>query len=440
MRVVFSSLLFTALLSKADSYSPISAGPPLRPRTPQRSAPGVVSLIGAVDPADAVQHVHAAMAAAPVASQLLADAGLVGGMTDEAIKAASGELDWWGTYIKFVEDGILGLRAVYAEADLPFPYGLAIFTFVLGVKVITLPLNWKQLSGAARMKSIKPVQERVQLWYGDNDQMKNAAVGNLYENLDINPLAGCLPALAQIPVFLGVYYSVTSIAKAAIIQEGFLWIPNLSGPISDRRDGLTWLTDGWVDGVPRLGWEDTLAYLTIPVILVATQTLSLQLLGSFDAIDDGKEETKNVGMALRLLPLMIGWFAMNAPSGLGAPPRPLHCTLPRTLLRTLLCTPRTTPRTTPRYPAHHPAHHPNPLAGLYWVFNNVLTTLSTVTVKKLVEQAELEPEPIMTLAALGPRREPLPMAELGAAPDWVPQAPPEMEAAAEGAETAEVEA
>lgn len=167
------------------------------------------------------------------------------------------------------------------------------------------------------MKSIKPVQERVQLWYGDNDQMKNAAVGNLYENLDINPLAGCLPALAQIPIFLGVYYSVTSIAKAAIVQEGFLWIPNLSGPISDRRDGLTWLTDGWVDGVPRLGWEDTLAYLTIPVILVATQTLSLQLLGSFDAIDESKDDQKNVANALRFLPLMIGWFALNVPAGLG---------------------------------------------------------------------------------------------------------------------------
>jgi YidC/Oxa1 family membrane protein insertase len=360
----------------------------------------VVALIGAVDPADAVQHVHAAVAAAPVASQLLTDAGLVDGMTDEAIKAASGELGWWGTYIKFVEDGILGLRSFYVSQGLEYPYGLAIFTFVLGVKLITLPLNWKQLSGAARMKSIKPVQERVQLWYGDNDQMKNAAVGNLYENLDINPLAGCLPALAQIPVFLGVYYSVTSIAKAAIIQEGFLWIPNLSGPISDRRDGLTWLTDGWVDGVPRLGWEDTLAYLTIPVILVATQTLSLQLLGSFDAIDDGKEESKNVATALRLLPLMIGWFAMNAPSGL----------------------------------------------GLYWVFNNVLTTVSTVTVKKLVEQDELEPEPIITLAALGPRRDPLPMAEMGGAPDWVPQAPKELEEgandgeASEAKETADVKA
>jgi len=66
-----------------------------------------------------------------------------------------------------------------------------------------------------------------------------------------------------------------------------------------------------------------------------------------------------VATALRLLPLMIGWFAMNAPSGL----------------------------------------------GLYWVFNNVLTTISTVTVKKLVEQDELEPEPIVSLASLGPPRQ-----------------------------------
>ena len=395
--------LTLALLSPVDSFSPSLS--PLRPQLlQQRNAPGVSALF--VDSADAVQQAHAAMAAAPhvvphmqgFASQLLADAGLMEGMTDEAIQAASGELGWWGTYIKFVEDGILGLRAFYVSQGLPFPYGLSIFTFVLGVKLITLPLNWKQLSGAARMKSIKPVQERVQLWYGDNDQMKNAAVGNLYENLDINPLAGCLPALAQIPIFLGVYYSVTSIAKAAIVQEGFLWIPNLSGPISDRRDGLTWLTDGWVDGVPRLGWEDTLAYLTIPVILVATQTLSLQLLGSFDAIDESKDDQKNVANALRFLPLMIGWFALNAPSGL----------------------------------------------GLYWVFNNVLTTLSTVTVKKLVEQAELEPEPIMTLAALGPRRDMQPMADLGAAPDWVPQAPPAEleeggEAAADGSEAKEAE-
>ena len=54
--------------------------------------------------------------------------------------------------------------------------------------------------------------------------------------------------------------------------------------------------------MPRLGWEDTLAYLTIPVILVCTQTLSLQLLGSFDAIDDGKEVTLPLTLTLTLTP------------------------------------------------------------------------------------------------------------------------------------------
>ena len=65
----------------------------------------------------------------------------------------------------------------------------------------------------------------------------------LYKDHGINPLAGCLPSLAQIPVFLGVYYSVTSIAKAQVYSEGFLWLPSLSGPIADRSQGLSWLTE-----------------------------------------------------------------------------------------------------------------------------------------------------------------------------------------------------
>jgi len=217
-----SRLLFslTLLLATADAALISASRTPLRPQLRcRRGTADAVALIGGIDPVEAMQHAHTAAAAAPmVATQLLADDAVLDGLTDEARRAATGELGWWGTYIKFVEDGILGLRSEYAKRDLPYPYGLAIFTFVLGVKLITLPLNWNQLSSAAGMKSIKPVQDRVQLWYGDNDQIKNAAVGNLYENLDVNPLAGCLPALAQIPVFLGVYYSVTSIAKAAIIQ------------------------------------------------------------------------------------------------------------------------------------------------------------------------------------------------------------------------------
>ena len=164
------------------------------------------------------------------------------GLTEEgkeAIRAADGTLGWWGTYIKTVEDGIFTLHDTFVGAGLPGAYGLSIFCFVLGVKLVTLPLNWQQLSSTSAMKAMKPQQDLVRKWYGDNKDMLNMQTGVLFEKFDVNPLAGCLPSLAQIPVFLGVYYSVTAIAKAKIYSEGFLWIPSLSGPIADRREGLS---------------------------------------------------------------------------------------------------------------------------------------------------------------------------------------------------------
>ena len=43
------------------------------------------------------------------------------------------------------------------------------------------------------------MQERVNKWYGDNSQFKNMQVSDLFEKVNVNPLAGCLPAIAQIP-------------------------------------------------------------------------------------------------------------------------------------------------------------------------------------------------------------------------------------------------
>jgi len=293
-------------------------------------------------------------------------------ITDEARRALSGELGWWGTYIKTVEDGIFTVHDALQGAGVPGAYGLTIFLFVLSVKLLTLPLNWKQLSTSSAMKSMKPQQDIVKKWYGDNKDLLNVETGALFEKYDVNPLAGCLPSLAQIPVFLGVYYSVTSIAKAKVYTEGFLWLPSLSGPIADRTQGISWLTENWVNGAPALGWHDTLCYLTLPVILVCTQTAALYLLGSFEALEEaGDSNSQTTGLVLRALPFMLGWFAMNAPSGL----------------------------------------------GVYWVFNNILTTSFTVGVKKLVEKPPIDVD--VDLVALGPRREPQPIQPLGMVPDWI---------------------
>jgi len=290
------------------------------------------------------------------------------GMTQEAIRAANGDLGWWGTYIKTVEDGLFALHDLYTKQGLSNAYGLAIFTLVFGVRSIALPLNWQSLESASANKAMKPQMDLARKWWSDNKDLLNREVGQLYMENEVNPLAGCLPSLVQIPVVLGVYYAVTSIAKAKIYgDESFLWIPSLSGPIADRTEGIRWLTEGWINGVPPLGWHDTLCYLSLPAILVCTQTAALFLLGSFDSLDDSDPTAQNAKVVLKILPFMLGWFAMNAPAGL----------------------------------------------GVYWVANNVLTTASTVAVKAIVKKDDFARE--VDVAALGPRRI---ASRDGDVPDW----------------------
>ena len=340
-----ASLAALLLVDGAAAY----AVAPLRAPALPRRAPPPAALLGPehVDAfASAPDALHAAsMLVADKASQA-ADAQLAidaaaRGMTVEALKAETGDLGWWGTYIKTVEDGILGLRDTLQGMGVAFPYGISIFCFVLGVKLVTLPLNWNQLSGAANMKSIKPQQDLIRKWYGDNQQILNMEIGGLFENQKINPLAGCLPSFAQIPIFIGLYRSVLNLAKEDKLTESFLWLPSLEGPVSDYTKGVGWLFGdeaqgyAWSGLTPPLGWGDTLAYLTLPVILVISQYISTSILTP-KTDDPAQQQSQAI---LKFLPLMIGWFSLNVPSGL----------------------------------------------GLYWITNNVVTTLSTVLIRKNVQ-------------------------------------------------------
>ena len=129
------------------------------------------------------------------------------------------------------------------------------------------------------MQAIQPAAKKLQDKYKDRDPARlNQELQKLYADNQVNPLAGCLPSLAQIPIFIGLYRSLLALAKDDKITEPFLWIPSLEGPSADYTQGITWLTDGWVNGVPPLGWHDTLAYLVLPVVLTASQFVSTSIL------------------------------------------------------------------------------------------------------------------------------------------------------------------
>lgn len=176
-------------------------------------------------------------------------------------------------------------------------------------------------------KALKPYMDEINEKFKDNEARKNQLVGRLYQDADQNPLSGCFLSLLQLPLILGLYRGVRLLALDGKLDEPFLWIPSLQGPVTAETDyrGMDWLLQGWtqIDGTwtPQLGWETTLAFCVMPVLLVLGQKLTMEVLtppeSDTSSMDEeakkSLETTKNV---LKFLPLLIGFFSLQVPAAL----------------------------------------------------------------------------------------------------------------------------
>jgi YidC/Oxa1 family membrane protein insertase len=97
------------------------------------------------------------------------------------------------------------------------------------------------------MQAMQPEVKKLQAKYQSNPEVMNQKIAEFYQANEINPLAGCIPSLVQIPVFIGLYRSVLNLAKDNMLDEPFLWLPNLEGPTygADPAHGSDWILKGW---------------------------------------------------------------------------------------------------------------------------------------------------------------------------------------------------
>uniref|UniRef100_A0A1J3GDQ4 Inner membrane protein ALBINO3, chloroplastic n=2 Tax=Noccaea caerulescens TaxID=107243 RepID=A0A1J3GDQ4_NOCCA len=251
----------------------------------------------------------------------IADAAVVGAdsaaggavSTDSAVQKSGG---WFG----FISDGMElvlkilkdGLSAVHV----PYAYGFAIILLTIIVKAATYPLTKQQVESTLAMQNLQPKIKAIQQRYAGNQERIQLETSRLYKQAGVNPLAGCLPTLATIPVWIGLYQALSNVANEGLFTEGFFWIPSLGGPTSiaarQSGSGISWLFP-FVDGHPPLGWHDTAAYLVLPVLLIVSQYVSMEIMKPPQTDDPAQ---KNTLLVFKFLPLMIGYFALSVPSGL----------------------------------------------------------------------------------------------------------------------------
>ncbi len=196
-------------------------------------------------------------------------------------------------------------------------YGLAIVVLTIGIRLILSPLQQFQLTTQRKsmleQRKLAPEVGELRKKYKKEPQKLQAEMTKLYAEHGINPFAGlvgCLPLVVQLPILTALYYVFTGFAHRATAAAHFLFIPNLND--NPNHHLLVSLVNG-------IGIPDP-SYLVFPLLAAATtyvQTKMLQMPPAPNLTDQEAQAQQMQKMMVWMSPLMIGYFALNVPAGLG---------------------------------------------------------------------------------------------------------------------------
>ncbi len=161
-------------------------------------------------------------------------------------------------------------------------WGLAIMVLTLLVKGATLYWTTKSMRSMKAMAGLAPLMKQLQEKYKDDKQRLQAETMALYKTHNVNPIAGCLPILLQMPIWLALYRMLSSAGE--LYQQPFI--------------------PGWIDDL-----TSTDPYHILPAVLVVTMFLQARLTPATG--DSRQQKFLQYGM-----PLMFGVMSFFFPAGL----------------------------------------------------------------------------------------------------------------------------
>ncbi|MEO1648680.1 MAG: membrane protein insertase YidC [Pseudomonadota bacterium] len=167
-------------------------------------------------------------------------------------------------------------------------FGVAIIGLTLLIRGVLFPIAQKQFASMAAMKAVQPKMKAIQERYKDDKQLQQQKIMELYKEEKVNPLAGCLPLLIQIPIFFALYKVL--ILSIEMRHEPFLYIRDLSAPDPATLLNLFGLLPFEVTGFLGIG--------VLAVLLGVTMWLTFKLNPS--AMDPMQQQIFN----------LMPWFLM----------------------------------------------------------------------------------------------------------------------------------
>lgn len=137
---------------------------------------------------------------------------------DEIMPLGWGIFGWINRYIFIPVFGFISALGI--------GYGVTIILFTILVRIVMSPVTYKSYLSQAKMKVLRPEIAELNEKFKDNPMKKQQETMKLYSKAGVNPMAGCLPALMQMPIFYALFQLFPSLFD--LRQKSFLWADDLS--------------------------------------------------------------------------------------------------------------------------------------------------------------------------------------------------------------------
>jgi YidC/Oxa1 family membrane protein insertase len=195
--------------------------------------------------------------------------------------------------------------------SLGVPWGWAIVLLTVVIRAILLPLTVKQFHSMQKLQRLSPEMKRLQAKYKEDKQRQQQELMKLYQEHGVNPFASCLPLVAQLPVFISLYYMLRSNLRADIcptLQPGYSQVlhkvvshAHLRACGPHHGAGFLFIND--------LTSKAAGATLVVLIVLYVGTMLGSQLLTATPQMD------RNQRLLMMFLPLVFVFIIIGLPAG-----------------------------------------------------------------------------------------------------------------------------
>ena len=208
----------------------------------------------------------------------------------------------WGWFYFITKPLFLAMDWIYRHVG---NFGVAILIVTVIIKIFFFPLANKSYASMAKMKAVQPEMMAIRERFADDKMKQQQAMMELYKKEKINPIAGCLPIVIQIPVFFALY-KVLFITIEMRHAPFFGWIKDLAAPDPTTVFNLFGLIPWDPSHVPLIG----------PFLLLGIWPLIMGVTMWFQMKLNPPPPDPTQAMIFNYMPIIFTFMLASFPAGL----------------------------------------------------------------------------------------------------------------------------